>query len=76
MYRYPHVQRPTINPQKSVSQNLFTGRSYVPRRIFMSAFLSLNFVNIAISYSTGQAIPPEKEKKKSIYRQVLGLGAN
>jgi hypothetical protein len=27
-YRDPHLQRPTINPQKFVCQNLITGQNY------------------------------------------------
>jgi hypothetical protein len=33
-YCNPHLQRTTINRQKSVYQNLSMGKSYEPRKIF------------------------------------------
>ena len=40
-YRAPHLQRSTINVQKSVCQNLIMGQSYEPRRIFCHRFLKV-----------------------------------
>jgi hypothetical protein len=36
-YHNPHMQRPTINTQKSVCQNVIMGQSYEPRRGDISA---------------------------------------
>ena len=46
-YRNLHLQRPTINMQKSVSQNLIMGQSYEPRGIFLPAFFMSRFSNMA-----------------------------
>ena len=48
-YRDPHLQRPTFYIQKSVCQNLVMGQSYGSCRIFLPAFICLDFPNMAIS---------------------------
>jgi hypothetical protein len=48
-HRDPHLQRPTINRKKSVGQNLIMKQSYGRRRIFLPAFICLDFPNMAIS---------------------------
>jgi hypothetical protein len=55
MYHNPHLQRPTINRQKSVCQNLSMGKSYEARRIFLQARLLLIFESsfAAISHTFG-----------------------
>ena len=47
-YRDSHMQRPTINTQKSVCQNLIMGQTYEPLRIFSPAFSMSRFSNLAI----------------------------
>jgi hypothetical protein len=46
---YSNLQRPTINTQKSVCQNLIMGQSYEPRRTFLPAFTCLDFPNMVVS---------------------------
>ena len=46
-YRDPHLQRPTINTQKSVYQNLIMGQSYESHIIFLPALLMSRFSNMA-----------------------------
>jgi hypothetical protein len=43
-YRNLHLQRPTVWTQKIVRQNSIMGRSYGLHRIFLPAFLILDFV--------------------------------
>jgi hypothetical protein len=50
-HRDLHLQRPTINKQKSVFQNLIMKLSYGPRKIFLPAFICLGFPNMAISFA-------------------------
>jgi hypothetical protein len=42
-YRNPHLQRPTLYTQKSVCQNLIMRQSYGRCKIFLPAFLILDF---------------------------------
>jgi hypothetical protein len=48
-YRNPHLQRPTLYPQKIVCQNLIMGQSYGLCKIFFQIQFIICFPNMAIS---------------------------
>jgi hypothetical protein len=57
-YYNPDLQRPTINQQNYVCQNLSMGHTYEHRRIFLPAFICLDSPNMAISWAKTYVAAP------------------
>jgi hypothetical protein len=57
-FHNPDLQRPTIKKLKFVPQNPHMKQSYFPRRIFLPAFICLDFPNMAISLSKPDVAAP------------------